>query len=507
MGEHLPLILVIIVLILLSGFFSATETAYSCVNRIRIKTHIAQGKKNAKSVYKFADEDYNKLVTAILIGNNLVNITASTLATILFTKLIMNADLAATVSTLVLTLVVLIFGEITPKYLASIYPEKCCYLFYPMMQFFYWILWPFSKIFDLYKAMLTKIFRLQKEDIVTDEELLSLVEEAEEQGTLKEDESELVRSALEFDDLKVEDILVPRVDVYAVDEDSTMEEIREVFQTTGYSRLPVYKNTIDNVIGLIHERDFFENYVNGEKEIGHFVQDIAFTSEHTRISTLLRQLQKQKIHMAAVSDEYGGLVGIVTLEDILEELEITDISIMSLSRHFKNHYPKSKEYKQKQLIEALENMKEAYINYPYLEDYFKDKPLEEIENFNREYGFCTDTFTLCEYIPAGKVSNCNMTVNRLDLEAQKEILENKKNRFYFDDNDKNQIFITNVRNRIDCLNCKNEYNEKRLNLLEKIITYNFLNITPENKELYYTLLNFNGNPEEFIETLGKGKEE
>lgn len=196
-----------------------------------------------------------------------------------------------------------------------------------------------------------------------------------------------------------------------------------------------------------------------------------------------------------------------TLEDILEELEITDISIMSLSRHFKNHYPKSKEYKQKQLIEALENMKEAYINYPYLEDYFKDKPLEEIENFNREYGFCTDTFTLCEYIPAGKVSNCNMTVNRLDIEAQKEILENKKNRFYFDDNDKNQIFITNVRNRIDCLNCKNEYNEKRLNLLEKIITYNFLNITPENKELYYTLLNFNGNPEEFIETLGKGKEE
>ncbi|MBQ7323763.1 MAG: HlyC/CorC family transporter [Clostridia bacterium] len=320
MGEHLPLILVIIVLILLSGFFSATETAYSCVNRIRIKTHITQGKKNAKAVYKFADEDYNKLVTAILIGNNLVNITASTLATILFTKLIMNADLAATVSTLVLTLVVLIFGEITPKYLASIYPEKCCYLFYPMMQFFYWILWPFSKIFDLYKAMLTKIFRLKKEDVVTDEELLSLVEEAEEQGTLKEDESELVRSALEFDDLKVEDILVPRVDVYAVDEDSTMEEIREVFQTTGYSRLPVYKNTIDNVIGLIHERDFFESYVNGEKEIGHFVQDIAFTSEHTRISTLLRQLQKQKIHMAAVSDEYGGLVGIVTLEDILEEL-------------------------------------------------------------------------------------------------------------------------------------------------------------------------------------------
>ena len=149
---------------------------------------------------------------------------------------------------------------------------------------------------------------------------MSLVDEAEEDGTLKEDESELVRSALEFDDLKVEDILVPRVDVIAVAEDSTMDEIRETFEKTGYSRLPVYKDTIDNVIGLVHERDFFSGYIKGEKEIGHLVQDIVFTTEYTRISTLLKQLQKQKIHMAAVSDEYGGLVGIVTLEDILEEL-------------------------------------------------------------------------------------------------------------------------------------------------------------------------------------------
>ncbi len=320
MGEHLPLILGIIVLVLLSGFFSATETAYSCVNRIKLRGAVAQGKKNAKAVYNFADEDYNKLVTAILIGNNIVNITASTLATVLFAQLIVNAELAATLSTVILTLVVLIFGEITPKYLASVYPEKFCFLFYPLMKIFYVILFPFRKIFDWYKLGLTKIFKLKKEDTVTDEELLYLVEEAEENGTLKEDESELVRSALEFDDLKVEDILVPRVDVYAVDEDSTMDEVKEVFEKTGYSRLPVYKNTIDNVIGLVHERDFFVGYVNGEKEIGHLVQDIAFTTEHTRISTLLKQLQKQKIHMAAVSDEYGGLVGIVTLEDILEEL-------------------------------------------------------------------------------------------------------------------------------------------------------------------------------------------
>ena len=315
-----PLTIAIIVLVLLSGFFSGTETAFSCVNKIKLKTLVSQGKKNAKAVYQFADERYDKLVTAILVGNNVVNLTASALGTILFAKLIANPDVATTVSTAVLTVVVLLFGEITPKYLASVYPEKMCFLFYPLIQLFYWLLFPLCQIFDLYKGGLTKLFKLKKDETVTDEELLSLVEEAEESGTLKEDESELVRSALEFDDLKVEDILVPRVDVYAVDEDSTMEEIREVFQKTGYSRLPVYKDTIDNVIGLIHERDFFAGYVNGEKEIGHLVQDIVFTTEHTRISALLKQLQKQKIHMAAVSDEYGGLVGIVTLEDILEEL-------------------------------------------------------------------------------------------------------------------------------------------------------------------------------------------
>ncbi|MBO5736929.1 MAG: HlyC/CorC family transporter, partial [Clostridia bacterium] len=256
--DPLSLIIVIVILVLLSGFFSGTETAFSCANKIKLKTLVSQGKKNAKAVYKFADETYDKLVTAILIGNNIVNLTASALATILFTNSdIVSADVAATISTIVLTVVVLLFGEITPKYLASVYPEKMCFLFYPLMQLFYWILWPFSKIFDFYKAGLARIFKLKKDETVTDEELLSLVEEAEESGTLKEDESELVRSALEFDDLKVEDILVPRVNVHAVDVAWTMEEVCEAFKKTGYSRMPVYKDTIDNVIGVVHERDFF----------------------------------------------------------------------------------------------------------------------------------------------------------------------------------------------------------------------------------------------------------
>lgn len=314
------LIAVIIVLVLLSGFFSATETAFSCANKIKLKSLVSQGKKNAKAVYKFADEKYDKLVTAILVGNNIVNLSASAIGTILFGILIQNQEVSATVSTAVITVVILLFGEITPKYLASVYPEKVCFFVYSLMQFFAWILWPVCKIFDAYKWVLTKLFKLKKDETVTDEELLSLVDEAEESGTLKEDESELVRSALEFDDLKVEDILVPRVSVYAVEEETAMDEIREVFESTGYSRLPVYRDTIDNVVGLIHERDFYSAYIRGEKDIKKSVQDIVFTTEYTRISSLMKQLQKQKIHMAAVSDEYGGLVGIVTLEDILEEL-------------------------------------------------------------------------------------------------------------------------------------------------------------------------------------------
>ena len=315
-----PLTIVLVILIILSGFFSATETAFSCANKIKLKSMAALGRKHAKAVCEFADEKYDKLITAILVGNNIVNLSASALGTVLFAMIITDSAMAPTVSTIVLTVAVLLFGEITPKYFASIYPEQVCFLFYPVMQLFYWILTPICWIFDGYKNLIAKIFKLEKDDALTDEELMTLVDEAEEDGTLKEDESELVRCALEFDDLRVEDIVVPRVDVVAISEDSTMDEIRDVFNNNAYSRLPVYRDTIDEVVGLIHERDFFRAYVNGETDIKHLIQEVVFTTEYTRISTLLKQLQKQKVHMAAVSDEYGGLVGIVTLEDILEEL-------------------------------------------------------------------------------------------------------------------------------------------------------------------------------------------
>ena len=293
--DPLSLGIIIAVLILLSGFFSGTETAYSCANRIKLKSFAALGKRNANAVVNFADRDYDKLVTTILIGNNIVNLTASALGAMLFMQLLEGTSIDyTTVSTAVLTVAVLIIGEITPKYLASVYPEKFCFFVYPLMQLFYWILFPVRLIFDGFKWLLAKVFRLKKDDSITDEELMSLVDEAEEDGTLKEDESELVRSALEFDDQKVGDILVPRVDVIAVDVHFSMDAICQVFRKNGYSRLPVYDGTIDNIVGVIHERDFFLSYLNGCQTIDSIVQEIAFTTEYTRISALLKQLQKEK---------------------------------------------------------------------------------------------------------------------------------------------------------------------------------------------------------------------
>ena len=191
-----------------------------------------------------------------------------------------------------------------------------------------------------------------------------------------------------------------------------------------------------------------------------------------------------------------------TYEEIIEELGITDISIMSLSRHFKNHYPNSQAYKEKQQIEMLENIKEAYLKYPFLEEYFKDKDLGFLQTFNKGFGFCTDKMVLCEHIPEGTVSNCTETVTQLKIKCFEEIDRQRGNSFFALDRDKkNEIETLHLQYITECLSCKNEINEKRLNLLERIITYNFLNIPPENKELYFNLLQFEGTPDEFIQTL------
>ena len=316
-----PRLIALIVLVVLSAFFSSTETAYSCASRTKLRAMAANGSKRAKQVLELAEPKFDKLISTLLVGNNIVNLSAATIATLFFADLLAGKNVdSALISTIVTTAVVLIFGEITPKFIAKIYPEKFAIAFYPIVVFFYYLLYVFHCIFSGWKWLIAKIFRFKNESVVTEDEVLTVVEEAEEDGTLKEDETRLIRSVIEFDDLEVGDILVPRVNIVAVDVQASMEDIRRVFEEEGYSRILVYKDSVDTVIGTIHEKDFFNAYLSGKKNIDSILQNAFYTTEHAKISNLLKQLQKKKVHIAVVLDEYGGTLGLITLEDILEEL-------------------------------------------------------------------------------------------------------------------------------------------------------------------------------------------
>ncbi|MBE7061331.1 MAG: HlyC/CorC family transporter [Clostridiales bacterium] len=317
---NLGLFVAIICLVIMSAFFSSTETAFSCANKIKLRSLATNGNKRAKKVLDLAEANYDKFISSVLIGNNIVNLSATTLATIFFAGLIADGNTSALVSTAAMTVGVLIFGEITPKFLAKTFPEKLAMAFYPLIKLFYYIFYPLNLVFGGWKWLLGKVFRLKTEEVVTEDEIMTIVEEAEEDGTLNTEETKLIRSVIEFDDLEVGDILVPRVNIVAIDVSSTMEEIRAVFDKEGYSRIPVYKESVDTIIGTIHQKDFYTAYLRGKKGIDGIMQNAFYTTEHAKISDLLRQLQKKKVHIAVVLDEYGGTLGIVTLEDILEEL-------------------------------------------------------------------------------------------------------------------------------------------------------------------------------------------
>ena len=313
-------IIICVILVILSAFFSATETAFSSVNKTKLRVKAQENHKGAKNALDLA-ENFDKVLSTILVGNNLVNITLSSLCLIVFTNILNgNANLAATVSTIVTTVIVLIFGEITPKMIAKEKSEGASIVLGYPIRFFMIILYPITLLFTGLKFLLKKMFKLEGEEKITEEELLTIVEEAQEDGALNESESQLISSSIEFDDVLVEDILVPRVGVVAISLDMPMEKIKGLFLEHNFSRMPVYNGSIDQFVGMIHNIDFFAALERGETTIKNAISPVAFATEHMKISTLLKSMQKQKVHMAIVVDEYGGTLGIATLEDILEEL-------------------------------------------------------------------------------------------------------------------------------------------------------------------------------------------
>lgn len=310
-------VILIIVLVICSAFFSSSETAFSSINKIRLKNYASQGNKKAQIALDIAD-NYDKALTTILIGNNIVNIASSSLATVVFTEMFGAGGVG--IATFVMTISILIFGEITPKILANENAEKFALAFAPIISFLMILLKPIVWLFSQLKNLLGKFYAKSEGPSVTEDELKYIIEEIEEQGVLEEQESNLVRSALDFDDITVNNILTPRVKVVAIDIHTPLDEVREMFFSEMYSRVPVYEKTIDNIIGVINQKDFFLMENQDKKDISSIVQDVLHISELKLISEALKEMQVAKSHIAIVMDQYGGTKGIITLEDIVEQL-------------------------------------------------------------------------------------------------------------------------------------------------------------------------------------------
>ncbi len=317
MDTYLSSVVAIIALVILSAYFSATETAFTSLNRIKVKNLANDGDERAKRVLELS-ENYDKLLTTILIGNNIVNIAMTAVSTVLFIEL--YGDYGATISTIVITVVVLIFGEISPKSLSKEAPESFAMFSAPIVKAIMIVLTPINFIFSKWKQLITKIFNIGDEATITGDEIRTIVEEAEVVGGIEAEQSELIQNAIEFNDLRAEDVLTPRVDMQAIDIQMTEEEVAEIFRQTGFSRLPVYEDDLDKILGVLNQKDFHNYIVGTNKTISDFVKPVAFVAGSMKIATLLKKLQAMKAHIAIIVDEYGGTEGLVTMEDIIEEL-------------------------------------------------------------------------------------------------------------------------------------------------------------------------------------------
>lgn len=315
-------IAVCVVLIMLSAFFSSTETAFSSVSKVRLKNLADNGNKKAKTAL-YVSERYGKALSTVLVGNNIVNIANSALATVFFVNLFGEAN-GTVLCTIVMTIIVLIFGEVMPKNIAINNAERICMNFAPVLRFLMIILTPITAILMGINKIYEKVAKKDEsaEPSVTEDELKYIIESIEEEGVLEEQESELVQSALEFDEKTVVEVITPRVDMVAIDIDDPIDEITELVLKERYSRIPVYKDNIDKIIGVLHTRDYLEALIenNGVPDIESMLQPAHFIYKTKKLSALLADFKYNKIHLAVVTDDYGGILGIVTMEDLLEQI-------------------------------------------------------------------------------------------------------------------------------------------------------------------------------------------
>jgi len=308
----------IILLTLSSTFFSATETAFSSANKIKLKNLAADDNKRAAYALRLC-EDFDRLITAVLVGNTISNITMTTVATV-YGIMTWGAKIGPTIATIMVTLLVLILGEISPKILAREYAEEVALALTPYVRALIFILTPLTFIFNGLKICLKKVFGKNDGPEFSEDELLTIVEEAEAGGAIGEEQSELIANAIEFNDIEAIDILTPRVDIVAVERGTPVADIKKVFKESGLSRLPVYEDDLDDIIGVINQKDLYNNNVKTIKDTEKIIKPVAYVAETLKAAVLLKKMQAKRTHIAIVVDEYGGTTGLVTLEDIIEEI-------------------------------------------------------------------------------------------------------------------------------------------------------------------------------------------
>jgi putative hemolysin len=319
LNSNVILGIVIGLLILCSSFFSCIETAFSCVSTARLKNEESKGNKKAKNAL-FITENFDKALTTILIGNNVVNLGCSSLATVLCMNIFQN--FAAAISTGLTTILVLTFGEIIPKCIGKEKSEAVALNTAIILKGLMIVLTPLSFLFIAIKTGALKLLNIRNDSpTVTEDELKYIIEHSENEGVLEEEESEMVQSALEFDEKSAFEVLTPRVDMLALDIDDDFETNKNKILTERYSRVPVYKENLDNILGILYTRDYLEELIDGKTpDIKLLINDAFFTYKSRKLSALMNDLRKNQVNMAIVTDEYGGTLGIVTMEDLIEEI-------------------------------------------------------------------------------------------------------------------------------------------------------------------------------------------
>lgn len=407
MDPYISRYIILAILIMLSAFFSSAETAFSSVNIIRIKNYVEEKRRGAKKALKVA-ENYDETLSTILIGNNIVNIGATSLATIIAFEIVDDQNLAALYSTIFLTIIILIFGEVLPKSFAKEHAEKLALNIGATVYYLTKILKPIVIIFILIKSLFSRIINAEGNlsPSVTEDELEVIMDTMEEEGVLEEDEREMLQSVLDLDETKIHDIFTPRVDMVAVNVSSTIDEVKEVFFNEQFSRIPVYDRTVDNVIGILYERDFFTSLIKNEQTvIKNLMRKPTYVPKSMRVSDLIELLQRTKQHMAIVSDEYGGTSGIVTMEDALEEL---------VGEIYDEHDEEVTE-----IIKIEDNKYEISAAYD-LDDLFEDLDIDKVPN--SQYATVGGwLYELFETIPSVGDTITHVIINEIEEDIIEEI--------------------------------------------------------------------------------------